>query len=162
MKPLDPIETPLVPDIVIQYNNLSLSIKVQKADGNARGIETLFGRMFGAPRECVRRIKAARSGGSSSQSPDVMLLDDISGYILPGRLTLVLGAPGQCFVVASSFCNRYDVELWCSPARDTGSGKSSYLKALTNRLANPRKLKGTVRYSGLTATEAAAKCVCDC
>lgn len=67
-----------LPEIELTYDKLCLSISVPDSSDS---IVKRIGRRFfrGTPRLPTRQIK---------------LLNDISGAILPGRLTLVLGAPG--------------------------------------------------------------------
>ena len=119
--------SPLLPDVELRYSNLCLSATIPD-NGGDEGIPDLIRLFIGAPRAFVRRIQEFRDRGRARQGCEVKLLDNISGVIIPGRLTLVLGAPG--------------------------SGKSSYLKAITNRLANKQQLRGTVHYSGLTSHDA--------
>ncbi len=62
-----------------------------------------------------------------ARTVELKVLDSISGTLVAGRMTLIIGHPG--------------------------SGKSSLLRALAGRLANPSLLKGEIRYNGFTAAE---------
>ena len=145
----------LVPDIELRYSKLRLSLTVPKAERGAASFDTVTTRILGIPSSILKRIRSFRGGSSSSETREVRLLDDVSGAIIPGRMTLVLGAPGWLGrLVISAACTIASLSPFAAP----GSGKSSYLKALTGRLANPRQLRGTVRYSGLTRDEASKRC----
>lgn len=142
-----------LPDVVLRYDNLALSVKIPNQGKQGSGFDTVAGKLLGAPRALLRRFYAAR--GSDPLSREVKVLDNVSGIVLPGRMTLVLGAPGAAGG-AGMWCLRQHKLSMFTPMY-AGSGKSSYLKALTSRLANQRQLRGVVRYSGLTAAEAASR-----
>ena len=84
----------LVPDIELRYSKLRLSLTVPKAERGAASFDTVTTRILGIPSSILKRIRSFRGGSSSSETREVRLLDDVSGAIIPGRMTLVLGAPG--------------------------------------------------------------------
>lgn len=84
----------LVPDIELRYSKLRLSLTVPKAERGAASFDTVTTRIFGIPSAIFKRFRSFRRGSNSSENREVRLLDDVSGAIIPGRMTLVLGAPG--------------------------------------------------------------------
>ena len=115
----------MVPEVDLRYLNISLSAKVPNGSPSQLPTvpEALLGILMSFPLSILRRIR----GGNTPQESRLKLIDDVSGTILPGHLSLILGAPG--------------------------SGKSSLLKAITGRLANQKDLTGSVSYCGWTREE---------
>ena len=122
-----------VPDVSIAYHNLSMSVKLPKNVAE-QSMTTVPRVLLGAAAAIPRALYGAalRVAGKSPlvETEEFKILDDISGVLRPGQLTLLLGHPG--------------------------CGKSTFLKALTTRLSNQRDLRGEVRYGGLSVPEVKA------
>jgi energy-coupling factor transporter ATP-binding protein EcfA2 len=120
---LEPKADAAMPSIEIRFVDLSLQVQVTEA-ASARTMTTVFKTILDVATAVPRKVIGLATGKSTTTTHSVKLLDNVSGVIRPGTMTLLLGAPG--------------------------AGKSSLLKALTGRLKNQADLKGDVTYSGLT------------
>lgn len=136
---------PLIPNIEVRFEHLEYKIKQSQLVSN-KAIPTVGGvlvKMAMSPVTIATKMfsgmggrrpsgeEVARDAGAlpAIDPNEFVILDDVSGVLRPGTLTLLLAPPGH--------------------------GKSALLKTLAGVNA-AKELKGRVTYSGLTATEARA------
>ncbi|AES98592.2 ABC transporter G family member 31 isoform X1 [Medicago truncatula] len=103
-----------VPKIEVRYTNLTVSADVLIG---SRALPTLFNYTRDALEGILTSLKLFRTKRHS-----LTILDNVSGVIKPGRMTLLLGPPG--------------------------SGKSSLLMALAGKLDKNLKKTGSITYNG--------------
>ena len=120
---------PPLPLVELRYSGLSYSVKLQAQQQARNELPSVFRTAANVALALPRRLLAL---GAPRPPParDFAILDDVSGVIRPGTLTLLLAPPGH--------------------------GKSAFLKALTQMLP-AKELKGDITYSGVTAAEAPAR-----
>ena len=124
---------PALPAVEVRYEDLSLTVRVSDAAASRTMPtvgETLLGAATALPRALARALSRGGDAAAAPATREVRVLDNVSGVIRPGTMTLLLGAPG--------------------------AGKSSFMKALTGRLSNAKALSGSVRYAGLAPPALAA------
>ena len=126
--PAEPAGPPL-PLVELRYAGLRYSVKLQAQQQARNELPSVFRTIANVALALPRRLLAL---GAPRAPParDFVILDDVSGVIRPGTLTLVLAPPGH--------------------------GKSAFLKALTQALPKG-EVKGEITYSGVTAAEAPAR-----
>ena len=130
------MSAPIVPSIEVRFSHLRYSIK-QSATTSHSTIPTVgstLTKIATAPFRAVGAIAGKiRGRGAPVAAPPAnstfTILDDVSGVLRPGTLTLLLAPPGH--------------------------GKSALLKALTQMLP-AKELQGEVLYSGLSPAAAPA------
>jgi ABC-type glutathione transport system ATPase component len=142
-----------LPSVDLQFSDLSISVELP-LDSASSGPRTVRDAVKDAVLSLPRLVSRLRRDADSlpARTKTMKILDSISGTLRAGRMTLVIGHPG--------------------------SGKTSFLKALTGRLVSPplppsrprstsriifrvylslqnrsKQLHGEVRYNGLTSTE---------
>ena len=122
--PAEPAGPPL-PLVELRYAGLRYSVKLQAQQQARNELPSVFRTIANVALALPRRLLAL---GAPRAPParDFLILDDVSGVIRPGTLTLVLAPPGH--------------------------GKSAFLKALTQALPKG-ELKGEITYSGVTAAD---------
>jgi len=99
-----------LPQMEVRFQNLSVTVQQPKS----QGIQTVFSFFKDALTSCF------------SQKEEAVLLNDLSGIIRPGRLTLLLGPPG--------------------------SGRSTFLKTLGDKMHGAGvSVKGDITYNGEAA-----------
>jgi ABC-type multidrug transport system ATPase subunit len=103
-------------NLTIGYRDVSMTVRIPKED---QGIQTMISPLITA-------AKVIGTCGDNLRRRDFHRLDNISGVLRPGTMTLILAPPGH--------------------------GKSSFLKAMSSRIP---VTGGTIVYNGLTAQEAA-------
>ncbi|XP_071724267.1 LOW QUALITY PROTEIN: ABC transporter G family member 31-like [Rutidosis leptorrhynchoides] len=103
-----------VPKVEVRYEHLNVSAKVQT--GN-RALPTLINVTRDAIEQLLTSLRIFRPKRHS-----LTILNDVSGIIKPGRMTLLLGPPG--------------------------SGKSTLLRALAGKLDKNLKTTGNITYNG--------------
>ncbi|WJX58198.1 ABC transporter G member 31 [Trifolium repens] len=108
-----------VPKIEVRYTNLNVSADVLIG---SRALPTLFNYTRDALEGILTKLRLFRPKRHS-----LTILDNVSGVIKPGRMTLLLGPPG--------------------------SGKSSLLMALAGKLDNNLKKTGSITYNGYEIDE---------
>ncbi|KAF5739958.1 Pleiotropic drug resistance 9 [Tripterygium wilfordii] len=108
-----------LPTVEVRYKNLCVEAECQVVRGKA--LPTLWNSAKSALSVC------GSLSGSSSSKARLSILNDVSGIIKPGRLTLLLGPPG--------------------------CGKTTLLKALSGNLNQSLKVTGEISYNGYKLAE---------
>ncbi|XP_024394096.1 ABC transporter G family member 29 isoform X2 [Physcomitrium patens] len=108
-----------LPTIEVRYENLS--IKANCYVGN-RGLPTLWNTLLNIVEGILDVLHLA-----TSKKKVITILDNVSGVIKPGRMTLLLGPPS--------------------------SGKTTLMLALAGKLDSSLKVKGSVTFNGHTHKE---------
>ncbi|KAF2605073.1 hypothetical protein F2Q70_00028504 [Brassica cretica] len=103
-----------LPSIEVRYKHLSVEAECEVVEGKA--LPTLWNSLKHIFLELVKL------SGVRTHEAKISILNDISGIINPGRLTLLLGPPG--------------------------CGKTTLLKALSGNLDKNLKLSGEISYNG--------------
>ncbi|XP_062144822.1 pleiotropic drug resistance protein 3-like isoform X2 [Alnus glutinosa] len=103
-----------LPAVEVRYKNLRVEAECEVVHG--KPLPTLW--------NSLKSILSnfAKQPGSKSRQANISIINDVSGIIKPGRITLLLGPPG--------------------------CGKTSLLKALTGNLDQSLKLTGEISYNG--------------
>ncbi|XVF31519.1 hypothetical protein REPUB_Repub16aG0153000 [Reevesia pubescens] len=109
-----------LPAVEVRYKNLRVEAECDVAHG--KPLPTLWNSL-----KTLLSHPAANVMGSKSHQAKICLLNDISGLIKPGRMTLLLGP--------------------------LGCGKTSLLKALSGNLNHSLKVTGEVSYNGYKLEE---------
>ena len=118
--------TSVLPEITIRYTDLNAVIKQTEAQID-RTMKTV-------PQFVLDNLKAIPNAllGTKPPTTDLKVLDNVSGCIQPGTLTLVLAPPG--------------------------AGKTTLLKAIANRTDGLAfKIDGRVTYNGLDKSALSAR-----
>ena len=124
---------PVLPRIELRYEGLRYGVKLQAQQQARAQLPSVFRTISNVALALPRRLLSLGAPAAAAGTPaarDFAILDDVSGVIKPGTLTLLLAPPGH--------------------------GKSAFLKALTQMLP-AGELKGSITYSGVSAAEAPAK-----
>ncbi|RZC79069.1 hypothetical protein C5167_003836 [Papaver somniferum] len=109
----------ILPEVEVRYNHLNVDADVY---AGGRAMPTLLNSTLNLIESMISSLPMYKS-----KKKPVKILNDVSGIIRPGRLTLLLGPPG--------------------------SGKTSLLLALTGKLDKDLKVSGSVTYNGHTMKE---------
>ncbi|XP_075477971.1 pleiotropic drug resistance protein 3-like [Primulina tabacum] len=112
-----------LPTIEVRYTNLSIEAECEVVYG--KPLPTLWNSF----KSMISDI--ARLPGLQSQKAHINIINNVSGLIKPGRLTLLLGPPG--------------------------CGKTTLLKSLSGNLDKSLKVTGEVSYNGYTFDEFVAQ-----
>ncbi|XP_038702837.1 pleiotropic drug resistance protein 3-like isoform X2 [Tripterygium wilfordii] len=115
---IDKVDVKL-PTVEVRYKNLCVEAKCEVVHG--KPLPTLWNSL----KSLLSNI--ARLTGSKSREAKIEIINDVSGVIKPGRMTLLLGPPG--------------------------CGKTTLLKALSGNLYQSLKLTGEVSYNGFDLEE---------
>uniref|UniRef100_A0A0D3BR93 ABC transporter domain-containing protein n=1 Tax=Brassica oleracea var. oleracea TaxID=109376 RepID=A0A0D3BR93_BRAOL len=102
------------PSIEVRYEHLSVEAECEVVEGKA--LPTLWNSLKHV------FIELVKLSGVRTQEAKISILNDVSGIINPGRLTLLLGPPG--------------------------CGKTTLLKALSGNLDKNLKVSGEISYNG--------------
>ena len=133
LRAADPASAPPVPLVELRYSDLTMDIPLSAVTEDLKNIPTVgsaLKNMALAPVRFAAGIAGRLGGGAKPAAPPALsVLSGCSGVLRPGTLTLLIAPPGH--------------------------GKSTFLKALTNILP-PGKVKGTVHYNGVEASQVAA------
>lgn len=131
--------SPVIPNIEVRFEHLSYKIKQSQTVANAviPTVGSTLAKMalgpFMLPLMIAKKILNKKSPAAAAEEPpkvnDFVILDDVSGVLRPGTLTLLLAPPGH--------------------------GKSALLKTLAGVLP-AKELTGNVTYSGISAATAHA------
>ncbi|KAK2973178.1 hypothetical protein RJ640_009808 [Escallonia rubra] len=108
-----------LPTVEVRYKNLHVAAECEVIRG--KPLPTLWNSLRGM------LSGIAKLPGVNSKEAKISIINDVSGIIRPGRLTLLLGPPG--------------------------CGKTSFLKALTGNLNKSLKVSGEVSYNGYNLKE---------
>ncbi|CAI9101372.1 OLC1v1038678C1 [Oldenlandia corymbosa var. corymbosa] len=108
-----------LPTVEVRYNNLSVEVECEVVYG--KPLPTLWNTFT----SILRNI--ARVSGFKGSKSNVCIINDVSGVIKPGRLTLLLGPPG--------------------------CGKTSLFKAVSGNLDDSVKVTGEITYNGYKLNE---------
>ncbi|XP_028104411.1 pleiotropic drug resistance protein 3-like isoform X2 [Camellia sinensis] len=108
-----------LPTVEVRYNNLRVEAECEVVHG--KPLPTLWNSFKSILFDLVKLP------GMKSQEARITIVDDISGIIKPGRMTLLLGPPG--------------------------CGKTTLLKALSGNLNKSLKVAGEVSYNGYKLEE---------
>ncbi|KAG5525532.1 hypothetical protein RHGRI_031990 [Rhododendron griersonianum] len=108
-----------VPRVEVRYNNLRVEVECEVVRG--KPLPTLWSSLKSTVLEC------AKLPGLKTPEAKITIIDDVSGIIKPGRMTLLLGPPG--------------------------CGKTTLLKALSGNLDKSLKVAGEVSYNGYKMEE---------
>ncbi|XP_033145872.1 ABC transporter G family member 33 isoform X3 [Brassica rapa] len=103
-----------LPSIEVRYKHLSVEAECEVVEGKA--LPTLWNSLKHIILELIKL------SGVRTHEANISILNDVSGIIKPGRLTLLLGPPG--------------------------CGKTTLLKALSGNLDKNLKLSGEISYNG--------------
>ncbi|CAN7062210.1 unnamed protein product [Brassica rapa subsp. trilocularis] len=103
-----------LPSIEVRYKHLSVEAECEVVEGKA--LPTLWNSLKHIILELIKL------SGVRTHEANISILNDVSGIIKPGRLTLLLGPPG--------------------------CGKTTLLKALSGNLDKNLKISGEVSYNG--------------
>ncbi|KAG5525540.1 hypothetical protein RHGRI_031994 [Rhododendron griersonianum] len=103
-----------LPRVVVRYNNLRVEAECEVVHG--KPLPTLWNSLKSFLLDCTKVL------GLKPQKAKINIIDDFSGIIKPGRMTLLLGPPG--------------------------CGKTTLLKALSGNLDKSLKVSGEVFYNG--------------
>ncbi|KAL1195827.1 ABC transporter G family member 37 [Cardamine amara subsp. amara] len=108
-----------LPTIEVRYKSLKVEAECEIVEGKA--LPTLW--------NTTKRIfsELVKLTGAKTREAKISILNDVSGIIKPGRLTLLLGPPG--------------------------CGKTTLLKALSGNLENNLKCSGEISYNGYRLDE---------
>ncbi|CAM8923252.1 unnamed protein product [Rhodiola kirilowii] len=107
------------PSVEVRYKNLSLGAECKVVHG--KPLPTLWNTFNSTILDNIR------FPGSESSAAKIKILNNVSGIIKPGRMTLLLGPPG--------------------------CGKTSLLLALSGNLGKSLKVTGEITYNGYTLEE---------
>jgi len=120
--------SPPVPNVEVRYTDLRYSIKLAAQEQQRAELPNVFKNVFLTATFIPRLIYSVATGQKkkAAAAADFLILDEVSGVIKPGTMTLILAPPGH--------------------------GKSAFLKALTQMLPQ-KELKGKITYSGISAEE---------
>ncbi|KAL8171785.1 hypothetical protein V2J09_023589 [Rumex salicifolius] len=108
-----------LPSIEVRYNNLCVEAKCKVVDG--KPLPTLWNSLKDMLSVFTKLI------GSQPQEATINIVENVSGIIKPGRMTLLLGPPG--------------------------CGKTSLLLALSGNMNNSLKASGEISYNGYKLNE---------
>ncbi|KAB1202050.1 Pleiotropic drug resistance protein 3 [Morella rubra] len=108
------------PTVEVRYENLGVEAECEVVHGKA--LPTLWNVL-----QSILLSGFAKLPGSKSRQAKISIMDDVSGIIKPGRMTLLLGPPG--------------------------CGKTSLLKALSGNLDKSLKIAGEISYNGCKLEE---------
>ncbi|XP_059437806.1 pleiotropic drug resistance protein 3-like [Corylus avellana] len=108
-----------LPAVEVRYKNLRVEAECEVVHG--KPLPTLWNTVKSMLSDC------AKLPGSKSRQAKINIINDVSGIIKPGRVTLLLGPPG--------------------------CGKTSLLKALSGNLDQSLKLTGEISYNGYKLEE---------
>ncbi|CAI9106961.1 OLC1v1006213C1 [Oldenlandia corymbosa var. corymbosa] len=103
-----------IPKVEVRYKNLNITANVQVG---SRALPTLVNYSRDVLEQLLTKLRLYRPRRHS-----LTILNNVSGVVKPGRLTLLLGPPG--------------------------SGKSTLLQALAGKTAKGLKKSGTISYNG--------------
>nr|VDD15175.1 unnamed protein product [Brassica rapa] len=103
-----------LPSIEVRYKHLSVEAECEVVEGTA--LPTLWNSLKHIILELIKL------SGVRTHEANISILNDVSGIIKPGRLTLLLGPPG--------------------------CGKTTLLKALSGNLDKNLKISGEISYNG--------------
>ncbi|KAL2477803.1 ABC transporter G family member 37 [Forsythia ovata] len=112
-----------LPTIEVRYSDLRVEAECQVVHG--KPLPTLWNSLKGMLPDL------ARITGLSSEDAKIRIINDVSGVIQPGRMTLLLGPPG--------------------------CGKTTLLKALSGNLNKSLKVIGEISYNGYKLEEFVAQ-----
>jgi ABC-type multidrug transport system ATPase subunit/ABC-type multidrug transport system permease subunit len=123
-----PLSFPIVPNVEVRYTDLRYSIKLAAQEQQRSELPNVFKTIFLSATFFPRLFYSIATGQKkkAAAAADFLILDEVSGVIKPGTMTLILAPPGH--------------------------GKSSFLKALTQMLPQ-KELKGSITYSGISAEQ---------
>ncbi|XP_009765624.1 pleiotropic drug resistance protein 3 [Nicotiana sylvestris] len=108
-----------LPTVEVRYKNLTIEAECELVHG--KPLPTLWNSLKSIT------MNLARLPGLQSELAKIKILNDVSGVIKPGRMTLLLGPPG--------------------------CGKTSLLKALSGNLDKSLKVSGEISYNGYKLEE---------
>ncbi|CAN4108971.1 unnamed protein product [Withania somnifera] len=108
-----------LPTVEVRYKNLIVVAECELVHG--KPLPTLWNSLKSSV------MNLARIPGLQSEMAKIKIIDDVSGLIKPGRMTLLLGPPG--------------------------CGKTTLLKALSGNLDNSLKVSGEISYNGYKLAE---------
>ncbi|KAH0768252.1 hypothetical protein KY285_004123 [Solanum tuberosum] len=108
-----------LPTVEVRYKNLTIEAECELVHG--KPLPTLWNSL----KSTIMNL--ARLPGLQSETAKIKIINDVSGVIKPGRMTLLLGPPG--------------------------CGKTTLLKALSGNLDNSLKVSGEISYNGYKLEE---------
>ncbi|XP_052192050.1 pleiotropic drug resistance protein 3-like [Diospyros lotus] len=108
-----------LPKVEVRYKNLKVEAVCEVVHG--KPIPTLWNSLKSILSDCVK------ISSLNSQEAKISIINDVSGIIRPGRMTLLLGPPG--------------------------CGKTTLLKALSGNLSKSLKVTGEISYNGYKLEE---------
>ncbi|XP_010313833.1 pleiotropic drug resistance protein 3 isoform X3 [Solanum lycopersicum] len=108
-----------LPTVEVRYKNLTIEAECELVHG--KPLPTLWNSL----KSTIMNL--ARLPGLQSEMAKINIINDVSGVIKPGRMTLLLGPPG--------------------------CGKTTLLKALSGNLDNSLKVSGEISYNGYKLEE---------
>nr|AEO22188.1 ABCG subfamily transporter protein [Solanum tuberosum] len=108
-----------LPTVEVRYKNLTIEAECELVHG--KPLPTLWNSL----KSTIMNL--ARLPGLQSEMAKIKIINDVSGVIKPGRMTLLLGPPG--------------------------CGKTTLLKALSGNLDNSLKVSGEISYNGYKLEE---------